>query len=402
MPPRPTPHDDPAPTRRPYLVERLQGFGTTIFAEMSALAVATGSINLGQGFPDVDGPADVLDAAVGAIRAGHNQYPPGDGIPELRSAIAAHQRHWYGLDWNPDGEVLVTAGATEGIAAAILALCEPGDEVVALEPFYDSYAACVALAGARLMGATLAAPDFRVDLDALAQLVTPRTRLLLLNSPHNPTGRVLTRDELDGVAAICRKHDLLVVADEVYEHLVFDGEHVPIATLPEMAERTITVGSGGKTFSVTGWKIGWVTAPSPLVDAVRTVKQFLTYVNGAPLQHAIAAGLGLPDAYFRDAAATLARKRDLLCDGLEAAGFAVSRPQGTYFVTADIAPLGETDGVAFCRKLPERAGVVAIPQSVFYADPATAPTLVRFACCKREDVLEEAVRRLARSTAPTA
>lgn len=382
--------------RHPYLVERLRGFGTTIFAEMSALAVRTGSINLGQGFPDVDGPAEVLDAAVAAIRGGQNQYPPGDGIPELRAAVAAHQRRWYGLEWDPDGEVLVTAGATEGIAAAILALCEPGDEVLALEPFYDSYAACVALAGGRLVGLTLHAPGFGVDVDALRALVTPATRILLLNSPHNPTGRVLSRDELEGISAVCREHDLLVVADEVYEHLVFDGEHVPIATLPGMAERTVTVGSGGKTFSVTGWKVGWVTAPRPLLDAVRTVKQFLTYVNGAPLQHAIATGLALPDEYFHRAAGDLARKRDLLCDGLEAAGFGVTRPQGTYFVTADITPLGETDGVEFCRSLPERAGVVAIPQSVFYADPSAGRALVRFACCKREEVLAEAVSRLAR------
>jgi N-succinyldiaminopimelate aminotransferase len=383
------------PARRPHLVDRLQAFGTTIFAEMSALAVSTGSINLGQGFPDADGPPAVLDAAIDAIRAGHNQYPPGDGIPELRAAIASHQEHWYRLGYDPTGEILVTAGATEAIAASILSLCEPGDEVVALEPFYDSYPACVALAGARLVGVTLRPPHFELDADALRGAVTDRTRLLLLNSPHNPTGRVLTPAELSAVADVCREHDLLVVTDEVYEHLVFDGEHVPIATLPGMRDRTVTISSGGKTFSVTGWKVGWAAAPRPLVDAVRTVKQFLTYVNGGPFQHAIASGLGLPDTYFRDAAAELASKRDLLCDGLERAGFGVSRPQGTYFVTADITPFGEGDGMAFCRSLPERAGVVAIPHSVFYADPTGGRSLVRFACCKRREVLEDAVERLA-------
>jgi N-succinyldiaminopimelate aminotransferase len=384
------------PARRPHLVDRLQAFGTTIFAEMSALAVSTGSINLGQGFPDADGPPAVLDAAIDAIRAGHNQYPPGDGIPELRAAIASHQEHWYRLGYDPTGEILVTAGATEAIAASILSLCEPGDEVVALEPFYDSYPACVALAGARLVGVTLRPPHFELDADALRGAVTDRTRLLLLNSPHNPTGRVLTPAELSAVADVCREHDLLVVTDEVYEHLVFDGEHVPIATLPGMRDRTVTISSGGKTFSVTGWKVGWAAAPRPLVDAVRTVKQFLTYVNGGPFQHAIASGLGLPDTYFRDAAAELASKRDLLCDGLERAGFGVSRPQGTYFVTADITPFGEGDGMAFCRSLPERAGVVAIPTGVFY-DPVHAHLgrhLVRFAFCKDDAVLGEAVTRL--------
>ncbi|HET6949749.1 MAG TPA: pyridoxal phosphate-dependent aminotransferase [Acidimicrobiales bacterium] len=384
--------------RVPYLTSRLQGFGTTIFAEMSALATRTGAVNLGQGFPDYDGPAAVLDAAVEAIRSGHNQYPPGRGLPVLREAVARHQRRWYGLAYDPDTEVLVTAGATEAIAAACLALCEPGDEVVVLEPTYDSYQASIAMAGATPVFVRLAPPGYRLDAAALRAAVTPRTRLLLVNSPHNPTGTVLDRDELAAVAALAVEHDLIVVTDEVYEHLVFDGHaHVPLATLPGMRERTVTVSSGGKTFSTTGWKIGWVCAPAALVDAVTTVKQFLTYVNGAPFQPAIAAGLDLPDDVFAGLAAGLAAQRDLLCAGLDAAGFTVFRPQGTYFVTVDIRPLRpDGDGMAFCRELPDRCGVVAVPNQVFYADPAAGRHLVRFSFAKRPEVLEDAVARLGR------
>jgi N-succinyldiaminopimelate aminotransferase len=379
-----------------YLASRLQGFGTTIFAEMSALAVATGSINLGQGFPDVDGPAVVADAAIDAIRAGHNQYPPGPGIPELRAAIAGHQRHWYGLDFDPDTEVLVTAGATEAIAASLLALCEPGDEVVMLEPYYDSYAACVAMAGATRRCVTLRPPDYRFDPEALRAAITPRTRAILLNSPHNPTGTVLDREQLELVARLCVEHDLLAITDEVYEHLTYDGvAHVPLATLPGMRDRTVTISSAGKTFSFTGWKIGWVCASPELTAAVRTAKQFLTYVNGAPFQHAIVTALGLPDDYYRDLAADLGARRDLLVEGLRAAGFTVFPPKGTYFVTVDAAPLGATDGLAFCRELPERCGVVAVPNVVFYDDEDAGRTLVRFTFCKRREVLEEAVSRLA-------
>ena len=378
-----------------YLASRLQGFGTTIFAEMSALALATDSINLGQGFPDVDGPAVVAEAAIEAIRAGHNQYPPGPGIPELRTAIAEHQRHWYGLDFDLDTEVLVTAGATEAIAAALLALCEPGDEVVMLEPYYDSYAACVAMAGAVRRCVTLRPPDYRLDPDALRSAITPRTRAILLNSPHNPTGAVLSRDELGMVGRLCVEHDLIAITDEVYEHLTYDGvEHVPLATLPGMRDRTVTISSAGKTFSFTGWKIGWVCASPALTAAVRTAKQFLTYVNGAPFQHAIVTALGLPDDYHRDFAADLASRRDLLVDGLRSAGFTVFPPQGTYFVTVDAAPLGATDGLAFCRELPARCGVVAVPNVVFYDDEDAGRTLVRFTFCKRREVLEEAVSRL--------
>ncbi|MEP7026711.1 MAG: pyridoxal phosphate-dependent aminotransferase, partial [Actinomycetota bacterium] len=376
----------------------MAGMGTTIFAEMSALAVATGSVNLGQGFPDTDGPSAVAQAAADAILAGRgNQYPPGAGIPELRQAITAHQQRFYGLSFDPDTEVLVTAGATEAIAAAMLALVEPGDEVIAFEPYYDSYAASIALAGGVRVPVTLRAPDFRPDLDVLAAAITPRTRLILLNSPHNPTGSVFTRAELAGIADLAIAHDLLVVADEVYEHMVFDGEHIPIASLPGMRERTATISSAGKTFSFTGWKIGWVTAPPELVTAVRTVKQFLTYVSGGPFQYAVAEGLGMPDSFYAGISAGLRGQRDLLCDGLAEAGFTVYRPQGTYFVTTDIAVLGETDGTAFCRDLPVRAGVVAIPAGVFYDNAEAGRTQVRFAFCKKPEVLTEALARLAKA-----
>jgi N-succinyldiaminopimelate aminotransferase len=378
-----------------HLVSRMRGFGTTIFSEMSALAVRTGSINLGQGFPDTDGPAEVLDAAVEAIRAGYNQYPPGRGIPTLRQAIADHQHRYYGLSYDPDREVLVTAGATEAIAATILALCETGDEVVVLEPTYDSYSASIALAGAVMRPATLHHPDYRVDIDAVRAAVSPRTRLLLVNSPHNPTGRVLDRAELSAIADIAVERDLIVVTDEVYEHLAFDGEHIPMATLPGMRDRTITISSAGKTFSCTGWKIGWVCASPALIDAVGTTKQFLTYVNGAPFQHAIVAGLALPEARIEAIRTNLRDRRDQLHNGLMTAGLDVHPCQGTYFLTVDVASLGETDGLAFCRALAERIGVVGIPSSVFYLDPGPARSLVRFAFCKRPDVVDEAVRRLA-------
>ncbi len=383
---------------RPLLNRRLAEFGTTIFAEMSALATATGAINLGQGFPDTDGPEEIREAAVRALRDGHgNQYPPGPGVPELRTAIAAHQEHRYGLSFDPDREVLVTAGATEAIAASLLALVEPGDEVVALEPYYDSYAASIALAGGTRVPVTLR-PDagaFRLDLDELRAAVTDRTRLLLINTPHNPTGTVLTREELTAIAALAVERDLLVITDEVYEHLTFgDAGHIPLATLPGMRERTVTIGSAGKTFSFTGWKVGWVTASPELVTAVRSAKQFLTYVASGPFQYAVAEALALPDAYYDAFRADMSAKRDLLADGLAAAGFEVFRPAGTYFVTTDIRPLGESDGFAFCRALPERAGVVAIPNAVFYDHREAGAPFVRFAFCKRIPVLEEAVDRL--------
>ncbi|ACQ81058.1 aminotransferase class I and II [Beutenbergia cavernae DSM 12333] len=372
----------------------------TIFAEMSALATATGSLNLGQGFPDVDGPAWIRAAAMRAIDDGANQYPPGPGIPELRHAVARHQHRHYGIDLDPDRQVLVTTGATEALAAAVLALAGPGDEVLTLEPYYDSYAATIALAGATHTTAPLVAtPDgFRLDVAALRAAVTPRTRVILLNTPHNPTGTVLTRDELEAVAALAREADAVVVTDEVYEHLTYDdARHVPIATLPGMAERTLTISSSGKTFSLTGWKIGWVSGPAPLVDAVRTVKQFLTYVSGAPFQPAIARALDDDDAP-RELAASLAARRDLLCAGLRDVGFDVVVPAGTYFVLADAAPLGWTDGAALARAMPERAGVVCVPVSAFCrTDDAVATALrswVRFTFVKSEDVLRDAVERL--------
>jgi N-succinyldiaminopimelate aminotransferase len=376
------------------LVPRLQGLGTTIFAEMSALALATGSINLGQGFPDVDGPDVIKQAAVDAIWAGRNQYPPGIGVPELRQAIVEHQRRFYGVDLDADSEVLVTAGATEAVAAAMLAMVDTGDEVIALEPYYDSYAASIAMAGGVRVPVTLRVPDFRLDLERLRAAVTSRTKLILLNSPHNPTGTVLTLAELRAVAEVAIEHDLIVVTDEVYEHLVYDGQHLPISTLPGMAERTLTISSAGKTFALTGWKVGWATGPAVLVSAVRTTKQFLTYVNAAPMQPAIAVGLRLGDDFYATVAADLRRKRDLLCAGLADVGFEVFTPAGTYFVTTDVTPLGYDDGVAFCRDLPKRAGVVAIPHSVFYDNVEAGRSLVRFAFCKRDEVLTEAVTRL--------
>jgi N-succinyldiaminopimelate aminotransferase len=386
-----------ATTERPFLTRKLAGFGTTIFAEMSALATRTGAINLGQGFPDTDGPAEIIEAAVAALRSGHNQYPPGPGIPELRRAIADHQRRFYGIELDPDGEVLVTTGATEAIAAALLALAEPGDEVVAFEPYYDSYAACIALAGAARRVVTLRPPDYAVDPDALAAAFTPRTRAVLLNSPHNPTGKVFTRAELELIAALCRERGIIAITDEVYEHLTFDGrEHIPLTTLDGMAERTVTISSAGKTFSLTGWKIGWATGPRELVAAVQTAKQFLTFVSGAPFQPAIAHALALGDAYFESFRADLQAKRDRLCAGLEAAGLEVFRPAGTYFITTDIRPLGEQDGHAFCLRLPELAGVVAVPTVVFYDAKDVGRPLVRFAFCKRDEVIDEAAARLSR------
>jgi len=380
---------------RPLLNSALAGMGTTIFAEMSALATETGSINLGQGFPDTDGPAEIATAAAEAVLTGRgNQYPPGPGIPELRQAIATHQKRFYGIDVDPDTEVLVTAGATEAVAAAMLALLEPGDEVIALEPYYDSYAACIAMAGARRVPVTLRPPEFRPDLDALGDAITSRTRLILLNSPHNPTGMVATRAELAEIARLAVSRDLLVVTDEVYEHIVFDGEHVPIATLPGMAERTVTISSAGKTFSFTGWKIGWVTATPALVSAVRTAKQFLTYVSGGPFQYAIAAGLALPDSFYAGLASGLQRKRDLLAAGLRDAGFEVFSPAGTYFITTDISGLSTAGGLEFCRQLPHRCAVVAVPNEVFYDDQQAGRSQVRFAFCKREEVLAEAAARL--------
>jgi N-succinyldiaminopimelate aminotransferase len=382
---------------RPLLNTRLAGLGNSIFGEMSARAVATKSINLGQGFPDVDGPPDIARAAADAVLAGHgNQYPPATGIPELREAVARHQRRFYGLTCDPDTEVLITAGATEAIAAALLALLEPGDEVIAFEPYYDSYVANIAMAGAIRVPLTLRAPDFRPDLAELESLVTSKTRLLLLNSPHNPTGMVLTRAETEQIARIVIDHDLLMITDEAYEHLTFDRPHIPFATIPGMRGRLVSVGSAGKTFSFTGWKVGWATGTPELVGAVRTTKQFLTFVSSGPFQYAITQALDLPDSYFATMAADLKDRRDMFSHGLREIGFEVYEPDGTYFITTDIAPLGEKNGLEFCLSLPDRAGVVAIPSAVFYEDnPDLGRTMVRFAFCKRPEVLTRALDRLA-------
>lgn len=377
---------------------RLSGLGTTIFAEMSALAARTGAVNLGQGFPDTDGPDVVIDAAVRALRSGRNQYAPGTGVPELRQAVAEHQRHWYGIELDPDREVAATTGATEAIAAAVLGLVDPGDEVLVLEPYYDSYVAVLQMAGAVRRPVTLRAPDFRLPVDELRAAVSDRTTTILLNTPHNPTGSVLTRDELEAVAAVAREHDLVVISDEVYEHLTYDVEHVPIATLPGMHERTLTISSGGKTFSFTGWKIGWASGPAELVDAMLGAKQFLTYTSGSPLQPAIAEALRLGDDYFDDFRAGMRARRDQLCDGLASVGFDVHVPDGTYFATTDIRPLGLEDGVEFCWSLPERAGVAAIPHRVFH-DGDGGRSLVRWAFCKKPEVIDEGVARLRRAFA---
>jgi N-succinyldiaminopimelate aminotransferase len=382
------------------LVERMRPFTSTIFAEMSALALRTGAINLGQGFPDTDGPPSLLADVAANVTGGVNQYPPGIGVLELRAAVAEHQRRFHSLDVDP-ADVLITSGATEAIAAAVLALCGPGDEVVTFQPYYDSYAATVALSGATLRAVPLrpGPHGFGFDADELAAAFSDRTRVVLVNTPHNPTGSVLTVEQLAVLGALATERNAVVVADEVYEHMVFDGRvHVPMASLPGMAERTLTISSAGKTFSVTGWKVGWVHGPAELVAAVRAVKQFLTYVSGAPFQPAIADALRLPDAFFADLAGGLQRKRDLLADGLRAAGLTVHPTGGTYFVVADVAPLGYSDGAELCWRLPELVGVAAVPVSVFCAEPDLGRTLVRFAFCKRDEVLAEAVQRLAALT----
>lgn len=374
----------------------------TIFAEITAAAVRHDAVNLGQGFPDEDGPIEVLDAATEAIRSGVNQYPPGRGMPVLRDAIADHQHRFYGIDLDPEREILVTAGATEALTAALLALLDgPEDEVVVFEPYYDSYAAAIALAGARLVPVPLRWPALEPDLDDLRAAVTDRTRIILVNDPHNPTGTMFTADVRQEIVLLAERHDALIVTDEVYEHLVMGAAHTPISTLPGAAGRTLTISSGGKTFRTTGWKVGWVSGPADLVDAVLAVKQYLTYVNGAPFQPAIAVGLGLPDTYFDDLAATQRARRDLLGAGLTAAGFDVSIPAGSYFTVADVRPMmapGE-DASDFCRALPERVGVAAIPLTAFVTAEHRAQysSLVRFAACKRTDVIAEAARRLAAS-----
>ncbi len=380
---------------------RVQGFGTTIFAEMTALAQRHDAVNLGQGFPDFDGPDPVKEAAVEAIREGRNQYCPTGGVPELAAAIARHQERFWGLDYGPD-EITVYAGATEAIFASLQALCDPGDEVILFEPFYDSYRASIAMAGACERVVTLhdrpssSGDGFSYPPEELEAAVTPRTRAILLNTPHNPTGKVYSRPELEHLAGLCRRHDLVLISDEVYEHLVYEGEHLSPASLPGMRERTVSISSAGKTFSFTGWKIGWSCAPVELTRALRAAHQFITFCNGTPFQYAVARGLASDDEYFAGLTAAYRARRDRLCAGLAEVGFGVRRPAGTYFVLADIRPLGYEDDVEFCRMLPETVGVAAIPPTSFYLHREAGRHLVRFAFCKTNAVLDEAVRRLRR------
>ena len=378
------------------LAARLHGIRPTIFTQMSALAAQTQSVNLGQGFPDVDGPPAVIARAVEALEHGHNQYAPGPGLPSLRQAIARHQQRHYGIELDPDSEVVVTTGCTEGIAAALLGLVDPGDEVIVLEPYYDSYVAMIQMAGGVRRPVTLEAPDFRLDIDAVRAAVTPSTRYVLLNTPHNPTGSVLTVEELQGVADVAIEHDLVVITDEVYEHLTYGAAHVPLATLPGMCERTVTLSSAGKSYSFTGWKVGWATGPTELVGAVLSAKQWLTFTSGAPLQPAVAHALDEEPDFPRELARDLRVRRDLVCEGLAKVGLEVFEPEGTYFVTTSVRDLGWADGMAFCQALPERAGVVAIPMQVFFDDEAgSGRHLVRWAFCKTPEVIAEGIDRLA-------
>ncbi|MFF1829771.1 aminotransferase class I/II-fold pyridoxal phosphate-dependent enzyme [Paenarthrobacter sp. NPDC058040] len=371
--------------------------GVTIFEEMTTLAMKTGAINLGQGFPDEDGPAEMKAAAQDAIAAGANQYAPGKGIPQLRQAVAEHQQRFYGLAPDPDTEVVITTGATEAIAASLLAFVQPGDEVLTFEPFYDSYGAIIGLSGATHVTAPLLAPDFLPDLDALEKAFSDRTKVVLLNNPHNPMGSVFPRVVLAKVVELAAKYDAIIVSDEVYEHLTFGVAHIPVASLPGAAERTITISSAGKTFSFTGWKIGWLTGPADLVAATRTVKQFLSYSSGTPFQSAVAVGLALSDSFYAEIAQTLQRKRDILAEGLRAAGFGVHIPNGTYFINVDTAPLGISDSVDLARRLPDLVGVAAIPVPVFCHPEGAHRTrsLLRFAFCKKTEVLQDAASRLA-------
>ena len=375
----------------------MEEHSTSVFAEMSALAASTGSVNLGQGFPDTDGPQLLKDVATQAIEQGRgNQYPPAHGIPELRSAIAAHQQRFYGLTLDPATDVVVATGASEVLSSIFLALVDPGDEVIVFEPWFDVYVAGISLAGGTRVPVPLTTPGLRPDLNALAAAITPRTRMIVVNSPHNPTGTVLTMSERLDIARLAIAHDLIVVSDEAYEHMWFDGHpHVPMATLPGLWDRTITVGSGGKMFSFTGWKVGWASGPADLIAAVRVVRQHLSFVSGGPFQYAMAAGLELPDSYFEDFRHTLQSRSALLSAGLSDLGFGVIPSQGTYYVTTDVRPMGYSNGLDFCRELPTRAGVVAIPHQAFCDHPEVGAPYVRWAFCKREDVLAEALRRLA-------
>lgn len=392
-PPIPGARQEPAPSA---VSERLRPFGTTIFAEISRLAHEVEAVNLGQGFPDFDGPEEVKEAAIGAIRDGHSQYAPMGGVPDLTQAIADRFAHAAGVPVEPL-HVTVTAGCTEAIPAAMLGLVNPGDEVVTFEPYYDSYRACIAMAGATPRFVPLRAPDFTFDPGELAGAFNERTRAILVNTPHNPSGRVLTRAELTLIAELCQKWDAIAITDEVYEHIVFDGnDHISLASLPGMWDRTVTLSSIGKTFSLTGWKIGWAIAPEHLTKGVRSAHQFLTYAVNTPMQHAAAAALQMPATYFAELASMYRSRRDMLCEALIEIGFEVRPPQGTYFVLADHSPFGMGDDVAFCKHLIESVGVAAIPPTAFYEHKEYGRSLVRFAFCKREQTLARAIDRLRR------
>ena len=381
-------------TARPPFAARLRGFGTSVFAEFTRLAIEHQAINLGQGFPDFDGPDFAKDAAVAAIRSGQNQYDRMTGLKALNEAVAAHQQRFYGLDYDPEREVTVYAGCTEAIFVALQALLEPGDEVLLFEPFYDSYRPGMAMAGATPRVVALGLPDFALDPSALEAAIGPKTRAILLNSPSNPSGKVFSAEELDVIARLCREHDLLAITDEVYEHIAFERDHVPLASRPGMRERTVSLSSSGKTMSLTGWKIGWSCAPPEITEALRLVHQFVTFCIATPFQHAMAAALRTSDAYYTHLRNDYRARRDRLCDGLAEAGFGVRKPEGTYFALADIRPLGWDDDVAFCRALPAKVGVAAIPVSAFYADAKAVRHLVRFAFCKNDATLDEGLRRL--------
>jgi len=380
--------------RKPAVASRLAPFGTTIFTEMTRLAIQHDAVNLAQGFPDFAGPAFVKDAAVAAIRADHNQYARMQGAQPLVEAVEHAVRERTGLHYDAMSEITVFAGATEGILCAFLSLVEPDDEVVLFEPYYDSYRACAAMAGATPKFVALRAPDFRFDPKELAAAFSGKTRLVVVNTPHNPTGRVFTKEELSQIAALCVEHDALCLTDEVYERLIFEGEHVSMATLPGMRERTITMNSTGKTFSLTGWKIGYATAPAPLAKALATAHQFATFAVATPFQHAMAVALRSPKSYYDQFVADYRARRDFLVEALAQCGFAVRAPQGAYFALADIRPLGWDDDVLFCRHLVEKVGVAAIPPTAFYEHKDEGRFLVRFAFCKKDETLRAGVERL--------
>jgi L-glutamine---4-(methylsulfanyl)-2-oxobutanoate aminotransferase len=379
------------------VARRLQPFGVTVFTEITALAGEHGAINLGQGFPDWDGPEFAKQAAIASMEeGGADQYPPSPGIPALRRALADRYGPLLGRDLDPDDEITVTSGCTEGLAASFLGLLDPGDEVILIEPYYDSYPVGMALSGARPRYLTLQPPDFALDIEALAALVTPATRAMVVNTPHNPTGRMFTDSEMAGIAGLCVEHDLIAICDEVYEEIFFEREHLRLATYPGMTERTVLLSSVGKTYSLTGWKVGWAIAPPGLTRGVRSAHQYLTFTTPTPVQHGTVGALAAPDSYYDDLRADYRRRRDRLVEGLARVGFEIYPPEGTYFVMAGYSYLSDEDDRGFVRRLIEGAGVAAVPPGPFYHDPRAGHGLLRFAFCKGEEALDEAIDRLTR------